>query len=105
MKKIFQYKTICHTEGPCLDLKLSGIKTFIVGETYDVYITTYLTGAEMEIFKDGIYYNTFLGGIIRRSPSKYDRDEKEMMGYFRKYFYTKEELRDNILKDILGDEI
>lgn len=93
--KIFQYKTMCYAIPP----HTYSTNKLEIGEIYDVYLADYPFSTEYEIFKDRVFYTSF----ILEEGKGYDRTSNGLDN-FHKYFYTKEQVRNAIIDKIVGNE-
>lgn len=89
MSKLFKYKSICHST---MGVTMYSTKGLTVGETYDIYYADYPFSWEYEIFKDGVYYTSF---ILDRCDGETDKG-------FLKYFYNREQMIQRTREDSLN---
>lgn len=84
--KKFKYKAICYKQVA----QMHSTQRLEIGEEYDIYLCHYHFTTEYEVFRDNIYYTSFIinSGILDT---------------LHEYFYTEEQMRDINLNKILDE--
>lgn len=94
--KKFLYSSICFNP----DAKMYSINTLTKGEVYDIYFAQYAFTEEYEIFKDNVYYTSFIKEHNEHVHLRWSVGTENIK--LGDYFYTESQMRDIKINKVLG---